>query len=64
MISSRRMPQTNIRMPGWLREDLKRLAELNGRSLNSEIVQVLKTYANVEAPTAGTVRASVSNQPA
>lgn len=55
-----RPPQINIRMPEILRDTIRVLAGLNGRSMNSEIVQVLKEYAhkNSEVLTALTARTS------
>ncbi|EBB7877454.1 Arc family DNA-binding protein [Salmonella enterica] len=55
-----RPPQVNIRMPELLRDTIRTLASLNGRSMNSEIVQVLKEYVhkNSEVLTALTARTS------
>ncbi|WCQ46438.1 YlcI/YnfO family protein [Escherichia coli] len=49
-----------IRIPPEIKEKLKEKAKEEGRSLNSEIVQRLIRSLKVEAPTAVTVRASVS----
>ncbi|WP_434082214.1 Arc family DNA-binding protein [Escherichia coli] len=61
------MPQFNLRWPKEVLDLVRKVAEENGRSVNSEIYQrVMDSFRRkgalarkVEAPTAGTVRASV-----
>lgn len=61
------MPQFNLRWPKEVLDLVRKVAEENGRSVNSEIYQrVMDSFKKegrmarkVEAPTAGTVRASV-----
>lgn len=52
MVGARNMPQFNLRMPQDLMLSMKELAEINGRSMNSELVQIVKEYVakNNETP--------------
>lgn len=65
-----KMPQFNLRWPKEVLDLVRKVAEENGRSVNSEIYKrVMESFKKegplvrkVEAPTAVTVRASVSNK--
>ncbi|RLM26489.1 hypothetical protein BIY29_05360 [Brenneria alni] len=46
MMPTRAMPQTNLRIPQQVKDGLKRIAARNGRSMNSEIIQVLVEHLN------------------
>ncbi|EAA1523995.1 TPA: Arc family DNA-binding protein [Salmonella enterica] len=63
MQSEARPPQVNIRMPEILRDTIRRLAVLNGRSMNSEIVQVLKEYAFKNSEVSAALTAETSDLP-
>ncbi|CNL11393.1 Arc family DNA-binding protein [Yersinia vastinensis] len=39
-------PQFNLRLPNELKEKVKQQAKMNGRSLNSEIVQIVQDAVN------------------
>lgn len=41
---SQEMDRFNVRMPAGMREEIARIAEENGRSMNSEIVQILQDH--------------------
>ncbi|MDE9557339.1 Arc family DNA-binding protein [Xenorhabdus bovienii] len=39
---SQEMDRFNVRMPAGMRDEITKIAELSGRSMNSEIVQMLQ----------------------
>ncbi|MGG2141202.1 Arc family DNA-binding protein [Symbiopectobacterium sp. RP] len=58
-----RPPQVNVRMPEILRDTIRKLACLNGRSMNSEIVQVLKEHAHKNSKVLTALTARTLNLP-
>lgn len=40
------MDRFNLRLPDGMRDEIAKVAEANGRSMNSEIVRVLELYLN------------------
>nr|WP_323083991.1 Arc family DNA-binding protein [Providencia alcalifaciens] len=43
---SQLMDRFTVRMPAGMRDEIARIAEENGRSMNSEIVRALELYLN------------------
>lgn len=41
---SQEMDRFNVRMPAGMREEIARIAEENGRSMNSEIIQIIQDH--------------------
>lgn len=58
MLGARAMPQFSLRMPSYLMEAVKEIAMKNGRSINSEIVQLLKEYVTKNHEVGGTRNAT------
>lgn len=46
--TSRNSDKFMLRLPDGMRERLKTVAELNGRSMNSEIIDVLKSHLDAD----------------
>lgn len=62
MITGRQSFQTSLRLPDGMHPLLSERAERNGRSLNSEIVQIL--YSALRSATAATGASFAGNAPA
>lgn len=45
---SRLDPQINLRLPSWLKEQIKKEADANRRSVNAEIVKRLEDTVDVK----------------
>lgn len=58
MSAASELQKINIRLPEGYRDNLKLMAKENGRSLNSELVFIIKKYLVQygKTPTAATVR--------
>ncbi|AWK14173.1 Arc family DNA-binding protein [Candidatus Fukatsuia symbiotica] len=61
MIGTRATPQFNIRMPKEFMEAIKNIAAKHGRSMNSEITQILKDHISKNSKTPVATTAEVFN---
>ncbi|HEI8512867.1 Arc family DNA-binding protein [Morganella morganii] len=50
---SREYPQFKLRMPPEIRDKLKQRAAINGRSVNSELLQIIEDALNQPSPVSG-----------
>lgn len=50
---SREYPQFKLRMPPEMRDKLKQRANMNGRSVNSELLQIIDDALSLPSPVSG-----------
>ncbi|EMM6943338.1 hypothetical protein TUM12151_32010 [Morganella morganii] len=50
---SREYPQFKLRMPPEMRDKLKQRAAINGRSVNSELLQIIEDALSQPSPVSG-----------